>query len=594
MTAPLVAGSLVLLALAGSAGWARMAVGGGAPGPLALSVSTLALSIGVLTQSMLWVAVATPGRLNLLATSCVAGAVATAGAALSFRFAPRKAGSSFASSPLRPPAAPWPVPASVLAACAAILLGAAWWPFGTGDALAVYGPLARGIAATGELPIGERLYEGYPMLVPMLFAFAEWVSGGPNEYLARFLTAVLAVGAVAGAGWLAAELRSGTDGERRPARAGWLAAALLLSSPDFCRWAVSGYGDIPAGFFLVAAAVFAWRWWRRRDLASALAGGISAGLALWTKSSLLTLLASGPLLLASWWVMDRRGRRSSSGQASTVFARPWRWTHVAAAGMTALLVGAPWYLRNVLVFGFVIPPTVWFTQARHGLGALLVPLDPRRFGLAGGAAAVFLLVAARRALLPRARPADALFAAAVLPFVAAWWWFASYDPRFLVTLLPLAAGFGGGLLDEGLERITKAGSAATRTGGTLLAATLVVGILAAARQSVEHKKEVLLRPLMNDLARHRVQVGGLHELGLAIGKLPAEARVSGVPAMARFYIAPSRLGQITWGPSGSGSPAGGYTYAASAPPGRGERPEPPAGRLVFRSEDGYTLREIPR
>jgi hypothetical protein len=39
----------------------------------------------------------------------------------------------------------------------------------------------------------------------------------------------------------------------------------------------------------------------------------------------------------------------------------------------------------------------------------------------------------------------------MLPFIAAWWWLASYDVRFLVTVVPLLGVMGACMIDEAGE-----------------------------------------------------------------------------------------------------------------------------------------------
>ncbi len=578
--------ALALLALAAVAGWgaARAAWPAAGRDGFAVGVTALALSVGVLTQVMLWVALLFPGRLGP-GSAFTALAVAVAAGALLRRGGLRSAGEPAPRGKGEPARAPLAIVIAVPVVCAAILLGAALWPFRAGDALAVYGPLGRAIAATGALPVGERLYEAYPMLVPMLFAAIEWLVGRPDEYLSRLATAVLAVGAVAGAGWLARELRS--------VRAGWLAAALLAACPVYCGWATSGYADIPAGFFVVLAAVFAWRWWRGRALADALLGGAAAGLALWTKNSTLTLLVSGPALVAAWWWADRAGGRRQDGGAA---AAPWRWSHIAAAAATTVAVAAPFYVRNVAVFGLAVPATVWSDRARRDLAGLLDPLRPGRgFGLLGWVATAAVLVCLGRIVGRRgAAPAEGLLVSLLVPFVGAWWWWASYDPRFLVTLLPVAAGFAGWLLDEAMQRLEETRHRRARWATALIVAGALLGTPVAVRRAVEHKWALLGTPWMSDLERHRLQVGGLFELGRAIGRLPAGARVGGVPAMARYYLEQERLPLVAWVSPQDAPCAAGFAYRVlAASPQADATPAPCPGRVVFRTGDGYEIVQVP-
>ncbi len=511
--------AFMLFGLAGVAGYGatRALLPHASRDRLGLWATTLALAVGVLTQAMLWVALVLPGRLGPGSALAGLAVLVVAGALVLRRPRPADLAGPSAGGPTG--AATRALAVAVLAVSVAILLGAVLWPFRDGDALAVYGPLGRVIAATGSLPVGQGLYEAYPMQVPMLYAAIEWLCGGPSEYLSRFATAALAVGAVAAAGWLARELGS--------ARAGWLAAALLAACPVYCTWSTTGYADISAGFFVAVAAVFAWRWW-----------------------------------------------------------------HVAAAAAVAAVVAAPFYLRNLVVFGFAVPATVWTDRARHDLAGLLDPLRPERgFGLLGWAVAAAAVVCLGRLVRARgAAPAEALLLCFAAPFIAAWWWCASYDPRFLVTLLPLAAGFTGWLLDEAIASLEASHPRHARQAAVLVVTAVLVGTPFSLRRAVEHKRELLAHPLMGDLERHRLQVGGLFELGGAIDRLPSGARVAGVPEAARFYLAHDRLRLVAWASPAEDPCSNGFDYRVFGPlPPAGPVRPSCLGETVFRTSDGYEL-----
>ncbi len=578
--------ALMLLGLAGVAGHAaaRTLLPHARRDRLGLWATTLALAVGALTQVMLWVALLLPGKLG--PDSALVGLlVLVAAGALALRrrgpaASPEPSGGTPTARTTRALAV------AALAVSVAILLGAVLWPLSDGDALEVYGPLGRTIAATGGLPFGERLYEAYPMLVPMLFTAIEWLCGGPNEYLSRLVVAALAVAAMAAAGWLARELSS--------VRAGWFTAALLASCPVYCRWATSAYADIPAGFFVVLAAVFAWRWWRGRRLADALLGGAAAGFALWTKNSTMTLLATAPMLVAAWWWAERaRPRQCPAAEADCAAAgTPWRWSHLAAAAATAVAVAAPFYVRNLVVFGFAVPATAWSERARHDLAGLVDPLLPGRgFGLVGWLAAAAVVVCLGRLVARRgAAAADALLLSIVVPYVGAWWWWASYDPRFLVTVLPLGAAFAGWQLDLAVVHIERTRPRRARWAAGLSVTCLLLGTPMALRRAVEHKRALVADPLMGDLERHRLQVGGLFELGGAIDRLPSGARVAGVPEAARFYLGHDRLRLVAWAYPGEDPCSTGFDYRVLGPlpPASPVRPSCLA-ETVFRTSDGYEL-----
>jgi hypothetical protein len=285
---------------------------------LTLALTTFGLGLGGLTLWMFWIALLWPGRLGLLPALVGVGGLGALGVGL-------------ARGDLRPDPAPPPgadpgdgvlratLAVVVVLHCGAIVLNAAVWPFRDWDALALYAPTARTVYRTGALPAATGPYEGYPMLVPLAYAYTHWAVGAVNEYVARLVPALMAVGAVGAAAALGREMGS-------PA-AGRLAASLVVLTPVFCHWASSGYVDVPTAYYVVLSALFVWRWWRDGHGRDALLAGLTGGLAMWTKNAALTLLPSfAALVLVRWW-LGRRGSRAGG-------------THLPGWGQVGLLVGA--------------------------------------------------------------------------------------------------------------------------------------------------------------------------------------------------------------------------------------------------------------
>jgi hypothetical protein len=50
---------------------------------------------------------------------------------------------------------------------------------------------------------------------------------------------------------------------------------------------------------------------------------------------------------------------------------------------------------------------------------------------------------------------------------------------------------------------------------------------------------------MTDAEKHRVRLGGLYDLALAINELPAGSRVSGVPSETLYHTDQTRLGAVS-------------------------------------------------
>ncbi len=476
---------------------------------------------------------------------------------------------------LREPLAPVLI-AGIAVCCAGILFNAVYWPFEIGDALALYAPFARHIAETGTLPVGEGLHETYPMLVPIAYALAYRAAGAVSEWLPRLVAALLAIGTIGAGGILARDM------SRRGA--GVVAAALIAFTPVFGRWASTGYTDIPAAFYVGLTAIFAWRWWTSGTRGALVCTGIAAGLAMWTKNSTLALLPS-----LVWLVLSRPTMADGHGARTR-----GPWVDLATVlGVTAAVAG-PWYIRNLSLHGFVVPPTAFTDLARHTIGAAGVMLAPdRHFGISGWiftAAIPFAVVRAVR----RGCQRDAAYVLLVLltPYAAAWWWLASYDARFLMTVVPLLAAMGALMLTDAAAWIA-AGSAPGRLRVATIAALAVslYATAAAFRKSVEHKAVLARTPLMTNADRHRVRIGGLYDLAAALNRLPAGSRVGGVPPMARFHLDRRRFAGLDYrepdeSPSALSEAFDYVVYHRRA----GEALDPaPAVAPLWRTTDGYAL-----
>lgn len=519
--------TLVGLTVCG-AGFAAAFVARPRSAPMLFIATTVATSLGASTLVMFWLLVLRAGHVDRGSILLWCTLVAVAGVVACVLTTPPIA---TVERPVdRRRTLSWmAVPVAIT--CVAIGLNAWLWPFGDGDALAVYGPLGRVIVASASLPVGEGLYEAYPPLVPLLYAAVEWLHGSPSEAWSRVLTTTSAVGCVAVAWQLARDMAS--------IRAAWLASMLVVSTPAFGRWASSGYADLPAAFYMALATLFAWRWWTGQGRSTAVTCGLACGLALWTKNSVITLGATAVLLPLAWaW----------TGRARQGEGRRWPADLVLAV-IAGVAVAGPWYLRNLMVFGFVLPPTAWTDQARPGLASLLVGLVPEHgFGVLGWLSVVLAAVVVLRVARDRsAAGAQAALVGTVCgPFFLAWWWFASYDPRFLVTIVPVVAAYGGAVVDGWLIRAWAGQSWWRRPAAAIAILAVAVSWGVTLRRALEHKRLVLRAPWMDQIERHRLQVGGLYEVGRLIDELPPGTRVAGVPTMARYYIAPERLRDVRW------------------------------------------------
>ena len=119
----------------------------------------------------------------------------------------------------------------------------------------------------------------------------------------------------------------------------------------------------------------------QRSLVDAALAGVLIGLAAWTKNAALI----GIVLLALWlgwcWLNKRIG-----------------WREVALSLGLCALVAAPWYIRNLIGAGFLIPATAWTDQAQRTLeSAFVLITHPENFGAPG-----WLMLAGVVAALPAA------------------------------------------------------------------------------------------------------------------------------------------------------------------------------------------------
>jgi 4-amino-4-deoxy-L-arabinose transferase-like glycosyltransferase len=449
---------LVGLTLCAGYGWAaRLLRGGG----LLAALLGLALSVGALTLIMLWEGLlGIPFSFAGIALPCFA--LMLPGfwhLRLTLPRLPRSWSERF-------------MLLVILAISAAALFNGAYWPFHRDDTLGIYQPAAQAMYLTQALvPLtgADSLYRAYPILVPLSYSYAYFAAGWENEYLAKAIATILSLACLPAAYALGKQWRG--------ALAGWNAALLLALTPFFSRWASSGYVDLPMAFLYTLAALFALRLWETGTARDAVLAGVLVGLAAWTKNA--ALMIGVPLVAAwlAWCVLRKRAG--------------WR---AAALGLAACAaVAAPWYVRNALGAGFLIPATAWTDQAQRTLeNAFVFVTHPENFGAPGWA----LLFGLGAALLQARRDAGArLLLLLSLPFFAAWWLMVSYDPRFLLLFLPILCVLAGDLLARLWTRLGAAWQPRYRIALALLTLLLAALVL---RSSVEYKGAVLRAPLMGD------------------------------------------------------------------------------------------------
>ena len=362
-----------------------------------------------------------------------------------------------------------------LAVSLAILFNAAYFPFYRDDTLGIYKPQAQQMVALGSLiPLigADSLYLTYAPHLPLIYTFAYIASGWENDYLARIIPALLALGCLPAVYRLAQ--RIGGD------LAGWLGALTLALTPSFARWASSGYVDLPMAFFYLLAAIFALRLWEERHARDALLCGAMIGLAAWTKNAGLLISVPVLLLWLGWSLINRR-----------VSAR-----HIVISVTACAAVAGSWYVRNQIGAGFLIPNTAWTDQAQRTISSLLVFITkPENFAITGWL--ILISVGLSVGELVRRRlnaPAHLLIITWTLPFFAAWWLFVSYDPRFLLLFLPPLCGLVGVWLSRTWAHVPRLWQPGVHRIATVFALVFALYIISI---SIDYKDEILRDPFMS-------------------------------------------------------------------------------------------------
>ncbi|MCC6615831.1 MAG: glycosyltransferase family 39 protein [Anaerolineae bacterium] len=531
MTQTLLAWLALPLLIAAAYPWARWLIARGPEpdGRLLAYTLTPGLAVGMLTLIMFWLGVV---GLRYSAASVALPYLAICALGIRLWMRSRRALARSPTASARDLI--WLLPVALVAA--AVLFNAAYWPFSRDDVLGIYQPFAQMMAESRTLvPLtgGDSLYRAYPMAMPLAYAYSYIISGWENEYLARMIPALLSLGCLPAAYLIGRRLIPAQTGAGH--LAGVLSASILAFTPTFVRWASSGYVDLPMAYYWALTVLFCLRTIEGGAHVDALLAGVCLGLAAWTKNA---ALAGVPLLIGAlawaWW----RQRIRLSDAALSLIA-------VAA-------VAGPWYLRNLIGAGFLMPDTAWTDQARRTL-VNLAPFiaQPQDYGLMGWVITAGLLLAlwrVTRALLGFRRTAlldtsteysvlsseyrvlsseyqvpstehrapstehrapstehqslstqySALLLWWIVPYFLIWWLFASYDPRFLLHLLPLLAALGGALLAEIGLRLPGTWRGWLRI---VVAAAALILALQAMWTAVEFKDELLRDPLMGHEAK---------------------------------------------------------------------------------------------
>jgi len=488
----LLAWPLTLLALVFMFPWARWLLNRQrTTSPVLLALTTLGLSVGTLSQIMLWIGLSGL-RIDWRFATVIAAVVSAMGWLVWVREKSKSPVSGIGV------AGWWRGAVAIIAVMAGLIVfNAIYWPFGIDDAITIYATFGKQITLTGQLPRGP-LYEMYPMLVPLLYAFTHQAAGWINEHLAALIPALLSVG-ILGVAYLL--------GEWLFERVVGITAALLVAlTPMFTHWASAGYVDLPTGFFYGLTALFLLRLERSNAWPDALLSGIMAGLAAWTKNSGLLVILS----IALWLGYRALIRRTLPARNAILIAAAY------------LIVAGPWYARNLALSGALLPPTGWIARAERTVVNLFPYLVDTRYSVIGWLFTAGMAWALWQAWRSRGRADAPVFLLIFhLPFFAIWWALFSYDGRFLLVLTPFAAVMGAQALREIARRLPQ-----IRYMRAITVALVVVLALPAASAAVDYKPELLRRPLMSEADKHRLRLGAdRYDMALFLSTLPAGSRI---------------------------------------------------------------------
>ena len=307
------------------------------------------------------------------------------------------------------------------------------------DALVYHLELPRRyLEAGGFVEVGDGAGSRYPQAVELLYATTMSWGGAPAVKLLHFAFGVLVV--------LAA-----FNLARRLLAQRWavIAAVLLISAPTV-HWALTTAAlELAVAFFVTLALTELIAWLDERDRRRLVRSGLLLGLALATMNvallfvPLAVLLAALPLL--GWW----RRPPPAAGSARA------QWAAVLGFPVVALLVAAPWYIRNALAAGDAAFPDVYALPGIEAdpvgvgdepqtLAALPWHLTVAPHFFEGSIGPLFLIAIPLLLLAFRRRPGRAAgIGVFALGFFALWAApGSSFQARLLVPLVPALAVLG--------------------------------------------------------------------------------------------------------------------------------------------------------
>jgi 4-amino-4-deoxy-L-arabinose transferase-like glycosyltransferase len=224
-------------------------------------------------------------------------------------------------------------------------------------------------------------------------------------------------------------------------RLGLNSAVILALTPMFFQNATIDYTDIPTAFPLTLGLFYILRWWKSDSIRNALWAGILLGVALFTKQSAFTWIASYAAIYVLWLLNSRKVSSSKIRLLSFV-----------ALFLPPILIAGGWYIRNYQLTGFVfpisglyhilgghtgilgiVPPLAWIRD----FGYSLTPLYAIGWVIGLGFAIRQGIDAVRFRV--DTVPVHLIFGLIAVPYWLVWWQSFSFEARFLLLILPIMA-----------------------------------------------------------------------------------------------------------------------------------------------------------
>ena len=322
------------------------------------------------------------------------------------------------------------VGAAIVVIFVVIIAQATYYPFTGDDEISRYAYFARLIYERGELTPTIR---GYPPLLPAIYASNFFASGQIVEQVAKLYPVIVSAMTILVTYGLAQYWFGQT--------AGYTAAFILSSTPLFIQWSPVGYVDIATGLCFATCAFTIEIWRRNQQINWAIVTGLVAGIGLWTKQAGFAII--GPLAIISFQMIIKNYK---SGNKQYSHFLP---SQVIVIFFTTILIGGWWYIRNAYYDGWAlaVPSAgLYHIMNANNTPEQIVPFIGRfsEFGLATSPMYIAGLIWAFCTFKNHTIQRILLWC---LPYTLLWWWRFSFDPRFLLSILPFYAILAGGAID---------------------------------------------------------------------------------------------------------------------------------------------------